>query len=98
MSERCAHPQFDSQVGIGRLTDVEGGPVTHYTAEIRVHCADCKLPFEWIGPPLGVIDANAPVVGLDRLELRIPIEPQHSTMRGRISVGMSLTRYGRSDA
>lgn len=98
MTDRCEHPEFASRVAIGRLMDVEGGPVTHYTAEIRVACATCKMPFEWVGPPLGILDPNAPVVSIDRQELRIPIEPLRTTMRGRVGVGLTIERRVRTDA
>ena len=92
----CEH-DFAVHADVLRLTEVDGGPVTHYSVELRVGCSACGLPFEWIGPSLGVVDPNGPVVNLDRQELRIPIEPQHTTMRGAVSVGMSVLR-GRGDA
>lgn len=70
----CAHEQFECRADIGRLSEVEGGPITGYTAEIQVKCAQCGLAFRFIGLPAGNHYAE-PRVSPDGLELRAPLEP-----------------------
>ena len=77
MSERfsiCRHESFSVKARVGRLTDTDGGPVTGYTADIKVECDECHLPFHWVGVPLG-LSPNRPMVSADGLELRAPIAP-----------------------
>lgn len=75
---RCEHMNFLSKARIGRLTEHEGGPVTGYTAEIRIECSDCGLPFRFLGMAAGSHYAE-PRVSADALELRAPLEPAHVT-------------------
>ena len=70
----CEHMNFKCNASIGRLTKTEGGPVTGYCADIRVTCADCGLPFRFIGLAAGNHFAE-PRVSIDGTELRAPIEP-----------------------
>jgi hypothetical protein len=70
----CPHEDFDVYAAINRLTSVEGGPVTGYSANIRVECRNCKEPFRWIGLPAG-IDPRRPACSVDETELRAPIRP-----------------------
>ena len=70
----CEHKNFAAQVNVGRLSEKEGGPITGYTAEVSVKCADCGLPFRFIGLPAGNHFAE-PRVSVDGLELRAPLEP-----------------------
>lgn len=73
----CPHENFESIVGVHRLTDGDNGPVTGYMAEIRVRCLDCDEPFRWIGVPAGM-SPGAPRVSVDETELRAPIRPASS--------------------
>ena len=73
---RCQHAGFSVQANVTRLTDGDGGPVTGYTTDITVKCADCGLPFRWLGLP-GGSHHSEPRVSADALELRAPIEPAH---------------------
>lgn len=74
MSEKCEHENFQATVAIGRLTKEEDGPVTHYSAEITVKCADCGLELEWQGTPIGSSPYH-PMVSADLKELRAPMMP-----------------------
>lgn len=62
-------------VGVHRLSDVEGGPITGYSAEIRIHCARCSEPFEFQGVEPGV-DTQGARCSIDGQELRIAITPR----------------------
>ncbi|MGH9095585.1 MAG: hypothetical protein ACRDXE_10530 [Acidimicrobiales bacterium] len=70
----CPHENFQALVEVARITKEEGGPVTGYNAEIRVHCADCDEPFRWIGVQAGM-KADRPMCSVDERELRAPIRP-----------------------
>lgn len=70
----CEHLKFQSQVRVGRLTDVENGPVTGYTADVRIQCVDCGVQFRFMGLPYG-FHYGEPRLSADGTELRAPIEP-----------------------
>lgn len=73
----CPHENFLATVEVVRLSKVEGGPVDGYTAEIRVHCADCDEPFRWIGVRAG-LKPDRPMCSVDETELRGPLRPASS--------------------
>jgi hypothetical protein len=73
----CAHENFSTKVGIHRMSAVEGGPVTNFTADIAIHCVDCNMPFEFIGVAVGLSGAQ-PMTSVDGQELRAPIKPAGS--------------------
>lgn len=70
----CEHLNFKANVRVGRLTKEDGGPVTGYCADVQVTCAECGLPFRFIGLEAGNHFAE-PRVSVDGTELRAPIEP-----------------------
>jgi hypothetical protein len=70
----CEHAKFHAQVNVTRLTDGDGGRVTGYTSEITIKCADCGLPFRFLGLPFGSHYAE-PRLSVDSLTLRAPLEP-----------------------
>jgi hypothetical protein len=72
---KCEHMEFAAKVNVGRLTETEGGPVTGYTADVTIKCAQCGLPFQFLGLEPGV-DTQGARVSLDGLEARIAISPQ----------------------
>lgn len=75
MAEPCAHERCDARVEVVRLTEHQGGPVTGFRADVRVWCADCDEPFEFLGPlPVGVLP-DQPTTGVFRTELRVPLRP-----------------------
>ncbi len=71
----CEHLKFKALTQVGRITETEGGPVYRYTADITIKCADCGLPFEFIGVPAGE-SPDGPRTSIDFTELRIPIRPE----------------------
>lgn len=70
----CDHSSFRADVSVFRLSRDEGGPVTGYTADVRVSCNSCGLPFRFVGLPAGTHYAE-PRVSIDGTELRAPLEP-----------------------
>jgi hypothetical protein len=71
----CEHGNFECHASVGRLSQIDNGPITHYCADIRVKCTECGEFFEFIGVPLGC-SAYRPTVSIDGLELRVPLMPQ----------------------
>lgn len=71
----CEHLDFHASVDVGRLTSVEGGPVTSFVADITVQCSQCGKPFQFLGLAPGV-DTQGARVSLDGLETRIAITPE----------------------
>lgn len=61
---------FIAHVDTGRITKGEGGPVTHFTVELRVQCSECGIPLQFVGMPAG-IDTHGPTVSVDALEARL---------------------------
>lgn len=70
----CEHENFKANVRVGRLTRGDDGPVTGYSADVTIACAQCGLPFRFIGLDAGNHFAE-PRVSVDGTELRAPIEP-----------------------
>lgn len=70
----CDHESFRAQCDISRLSTDEGGPITHYTAELRVYCAECGEQFEFQGLP-GGYSAYNPTVDLGRGTANLPLMP-----------------------
>lgn len=71
----CKHFNFKVTAKVARLTDGEDQQnVTGYTADICISCADCGLPFEFMGLPAGY-HCSKPAVSADATELRAPIRP-----------------------
>ena len=70
----CEHMNFRCEASIGRLSQVEGGPITGYCADVRISCTECGVPFRWIGLAAGN-HPSQPRVSIDGTELRAPLEP-----------------------
>ena len=72
--KECQHASFAAKVKVGRLSHVEGGPISAFCADVKINCAECGMPFRFIGLPAGVHFAE-PRVAVGGMELRAPIEP-----------------------
>ena len=66
----CEHRDFHAKVGVARLEDSGG-----FMAEIRIHCTECGLPFEFLGLEPG-LDLQGARVSLDGQEANIAIVPK----------------------
>lgn len=74
--EPCAHMNFHADVRVGRhLDDATETHVIGYSAEIRVKCAECGKPFQFLGLPMGV-DTHGARVSVDGLEARLALSPE----------------------
>lgn len=74
--EDCKHENFQCKADVQRLID-ENKPdqVNAFIVELKIHCIDCGLPFEWIGFTAGY-RGDAPRVDIAAQELRAPIKPK----------------------
>ncbi len=68
----CEHMNFRGDVQVMRLTDDD--QVTGYSAEIKIKCMDCDMPFHFVGVA-GGLSSRKPMVGFGGEELRAPIKP-----------------------
>lgn len=82
----CSHARFGASVEVNRLSDDDGGPVTGYSADIRIRCAECGLPFEFIGLPAG-LSPSQPTSSFAGDELRVPIKPMAIGVAARLADG-----------
>lgn len=71
----CEHEAFKCQANIGRLSTEEGGPITHFCADITVECVQCGEKFEFIGLKRGV-SCYEPTVNFDQTCLHAPVMPK----------------------
>ena len=65
----CAHENFRANVEVHRLIDTG-----RFTADVRIHCEDCGVPFEFLGLEPGSQPAAARV-SVDGQEARLAIAP-----------------------
>lgn len=72
----CEHRNFCCHAAISRISQKEGGQITHYGAEISIKCTDCGEPFQFIGLPMGHSPYTS-MTSFDQLELRAAIKPQN---------------------
>ena len=75
MTDPCEHLNFAANVAVNRLTKGDGGPVTSYLADVRIHCADCGRAMQFLGLPAG-IDTGGASLSVDGLEARLGLCPQ----------------------
>lgn len=73
---QCEHRQFKAVVCVNRLQISETDQrIGGYSADIRIECADCQLPFEFVGIPCGYLH-DRPAASWNFQELRTPIIPR----------------------
>ena len=66
----CTHNVFTATVVVTRLSDTT--PM-QFRADIKITCAECLMPLEFIGLPLGY-DFQHPTRSLDGFSLRAPLK------------------------
>ena len=73
---KCSHENFAATVNVNRLTKSDDdATVIAHQADIRINCAECGLPFEFVGVDAGMLP-NKPMASVDAQELRAPIRPK----------------------
>lgn len=88
----CEHRDFRAIVEVNRLMSEDDGPVTGYSAEVRVWCVECDEPFRFICADAGMLP-DRPTVSLDEAELRAPIRPASSDADFGLGIPGFKVRY-----
>lgn len=74
----CRHPDFVVDVDVSRIgendDDADTSTPRAYTADMRIRCAVCEIPFRFVGLPVGA-SFYRPMSSFDGTELRAPIIP-----------------------
>ena len=65
----CAHKDFITKVAVNRLEDSG-----KFSADIRIFCTECDLPFCFRGLPMG-LNLNGAAMSVDGQEARLAIYP-----------------------
>lgn len=66
----CPHTRSHKVIAIVTHTQDSG----RFMADVRIECADCGRPFQFIGLPLG-LNLNGATMGVDGQEARLAIAP-----------------------
>jgi hypothetical protein len=85
----CKHEDFNASVKVFRLTDSG-----RFSADITIRCAQCDMPFRFLGLPAGV-DLNGAAVSADGTEARLAIgtpETVANIIDGDCPVGFTVRR------
>ena len=82
----CEHEEFRATVAVNRLGD-DGGPIRNYVADITVNCAQCGLPFHFVGVEAGM-SFMRPMASVGATELRAPIAPGEGPLPDRMRIEM----------
>lgn len=69
MADACKHMNFDACVSVARLEDSG-----QFLAHVKVECLECKLPFQFLGLPLG-LELQGAAMSVDGQEARLAIAP-----------------------
>jgi len=71
---KCVHMNFSANVMVARLEDSG-----RFMAEVKVECADCGEPFQFLGLDPGINFSGARV-SIDGLEANMAIAPTSQVM------------------
>jgi len=66
---KCEHHQFKVNSQIARLEDVG-----KFQLDLKVHCLECKMPFQFVGLTPG-LNLNGAAMSVDGIEARLAILP-----------------------
>lgn len=80
----CTHPDFRVEADVHRILDIGA-----FVLDLRVTCAACDLPFEFVGVP-GGLSYEQPRAAYGGKELHIPIRPPGTRLPGGIATGFSI--------
>lgn len=82
------HHNFESHVAINRLEDTG-----QFAADVHIRCADCNLPFQFLGLPTG-LNSEGAAVSVDATEARLAIAPYDdaNTILGKLPKGLKSFR------
>lgn len=83
----CEHLSWSASVSVGNIMASEEDPtIIRRTVEVVVACADCHMPLQFQGLPVG-IDTHGPTMSPDGLEARLVAVPKGEELlaTGRVS-------------
>lgn len=67
----CKHNKaHKASVGVGYLEDSG-----RFTAEVRIECAECGRPFQFLGLPIGLDITGGAFISADGQECRLAVAP-----------------------
>lgn len=88
--KKCEHMNFSARVEVQRLTDGEGGAVLNFLADITVRCAECDIPFHFVGMAANTgLSFKHPTANVGATELHAPIAPGEGPLPSRIRFEVS---------
>ncbi len=67
---KCQHKNVSAEFDLNYLEDTG-----RFQADVRIKCADCGVPFRFIGLPTG-LDLNGASVSVDGTEGRFAVAPK----------------------
>lgn len=82
MKKLCSHNNFKASVEVHRIQPIKaikGAPPSHYSADIKIECAECGQSFKFLCSRRG-LRWNEPTVGICGDELRVPIHPNDGSI------------------
>lgn len=68
--KKCPHENFHATVEVNRLSDSG-----RFSADVRINCSECDLPFVFLGLEPG-LDLDGARVSMDGLQARLAIAPR----------------------
>jgi len=71
----CPHMAFTASVGVARLEDTG-----QFQAHVKIECAQCHRPFQFLGLPLG-LDLRGAAMSADGQEAHLAIAPVGSVFQ-----------------
>ncbi len=86
----CEHKEYKAFVSCGPIAGYEGGPILGIMADVKIECAHCHLPFQFVGLPLG-LNTRGATMSVDGQEARLAIAPVGSIpqpLDGALSFGI----------
>ena len=75
----CTHERWLADVSVSNLLDLEGNLLDRRAVDLRVICADCSKPLQFVGMPAGS-SVLWPTTSVDGLEARLSAVPQGVVM------------------
>lgn len=81
---KCKHMSFSANVAVNRIEDVG-----RFAADVTIKCADCGLPFQFLGLEPG-LKRDGAAVSVDGLEARLAIAPKGKVLTPLQVLGFSI--------
>lgn len=92
----CKHLNFEAEVAVNRLSKEEGGPITHYCADIKIRCAECKMDFEFVGVSAGY-NPLKPMADATFTTLNVPICENKGSIAAKLSYTVNPPDINKSE-